>query len=302
MEKQELAALEAQLLSKVVARLYLELLPQDGPEGMRARTHETLDLFDKQFGIQRPSSQKLHHWAEETAKGEVKATGETVWRAQEEITTYSQTEFGAQHVNELRSRIETLFAAVLEDKAITLTEAERQQTLAAIINDALGLGPLEPILADGTVVEVMVDGPEKIYLERRGKFEDTPYRFRDEAHLMSIIHRIIARLVRQFDESHPMVDLRLSDASRVNVVIPPISLTGPVMTIRKFPKHRLSLEDLIRFGTLSEEITTFLHACVQSRLNILVSGGTGGGKTSLLNVLAQMIPDDERIITIENAV
>jgi pilus assembly protein CpaF len=302
MKEQDLAKFEAQLLGKVVARLYLKLLPQSGPEGIRARIHDTLSVIDKQCGIQRPSSQELHQWAKQTAKGNTEIKGGMVWRMLEEITVFTQGEFGAQYTDELRTRIETLFVAALEDESVTLSEAERQQIFTAVINDSLGLGPLEPILADSTVVEVMVDGPEKVYLERHSKFEDTPYRFRDEAHLMSIIHRIVAPLGGQLNESHPMVDFRLPDASRVNVVIPPISLTGPVMTIRKFPKHQLSLEDLIRFGTLSEEITTFLHACVQSRLNILVSGGTGGGKTSLLNVLAQMIPDDERIITIENAV
>lgn len=301
MKEHTLAELEAQLFGKILARLYLEMLPQSGPEGMRARIHDTLSVIDKQCGIQRPAPQDMQRWAEQTAKGSVAIKGEMVWRVLEETTVFTQGELGAQYESELRKRIEAQFAAALADECSPLSEAERQHILTTIINDSLGLGPLEPILADSAVVGVMVDGPGKIYLERYGKLEDAPYRFRDEVHLMSIIQRIVARTGRQLNESHPMIDARLSDGSRVNIVIPPISLTGPVMTIRKFLQRKLTLEDLLRFGTISEEIATFLRACVQSRLNILVSGGTSSGKTQFLNILAHMIPDDERIITIENA-
>jgi len=302
MENQKLAEPGAQLLGKVVARLYLELASSEGPEGMRARIADTLSAVDKQCGIQRPAAQDLHQWAEQVARDDIEIKSETVWRVLEEVSVFTEVEFGAQHVNELRNRIEAQFAAVLADEDSPLSEAERQHILTAIINDSLGLGPLEPILADSTVVEVMVDGPGKIYLERYGKLEDAPYRFRDTAHLMSIIQRIVTRTGRQLNESHPMVDTRLSDGSRVNIIIPPISLTGPVMTIRKFLQRKFTLEDLLRFDAISEEIAAFLRACVQSRLNILVSGGTSSGKTQFLNILAHMIPDDERIITIENAI
>ncbi len=301
MENQNLADRGAQLLGNVVARLYLALSSSDGPEGMRARIHDTLSVIDKQCGIQRPAPQDLHRWAEQTAKGDADIKGEMIWRVLEEISVCAEVEFGAQYGDELRKRIEAQFAAALAGEGNTLSAVERQQILTTILNDCLGFGPLEPILADSEVIEVLVDGPEKIYVERRGKLADAPDRFRDESHLMSIIHRIVIRTGRQINESHPMVDARFPDGSRVNIVIPPISLIGPVMTIRKFLKQKLTLEGLLHFGAISEDIATFLRACVQSRLNILISGGTGSGKTTFLNILASMIPDDERIITIENA-
>ncbi len=164
------------------------------------------------------------------------------------------------------------------------------------------LGPLEPILQDPNVTEVLVDGPNHIYVDRNGKLEDVPARFRDEAHLMEVVHRIFDPMGRRVDESHPISDARLEDGSRVNVVIPPIALNGPTLTIRKFYRETpLSVEDLQGSGSWNETMVAFLRACVQGRANIVVSGGTGSGKTALLNVLAGMIPADERIIVTENA-
>ncbi len=163
------------------------------------------------------------------------------------------------------------------------------------------LDTLEPLLADPDVVEVMVDGHEKVYVERHGRFEDVPSPFRDEAHLMEVIDAILKPLGRRVDESQPIVDARLSDGSRVNVVIPPIALTGPTLTLRKFTGLWFTFEDLIAWNSVSEEMVEFLKACVQGRLNMVVAGGTGSGKTTVLNLIAGMIPPDERIVTVENA-
>ncbi len=171
------------------------------------------------------------------------------------------------------------------------------------MNDRTGsdLGPLEPLLRDDEVQEIMVDGPDRVYIERHGRFEDLPDGFRDETHLMEVIRRLIEPLGYRVDAEQPFVDARLPDGARVHVVIPPVSLNGPVLVVRKFWKRHLTVEDLISFGAWNEEIVEFLRACVRSRLNILVGGGTASGKTTMLNRIADMIPEDERIIAIQNA-
>ena len=188
-----------------------------------------------------------------------------------------------------------------ENTAYTMSRGERIQLIDDISNELLGLGPLEPLLQDESVTEIMVNGPHQIFTEQKGKIKLTDVRFYDNAHLMSIIERILTPLGRRVDESSPLVDARLADGSRVNIIIPPLSLIGPAITIRKFSKKALSINDLIKFGTLSKDMATFLEACVQARLNILVSGGTGSGKTTTLNVLSSFIPETERIVTIEDA-
>jgi len=201
----------------------------------------------------------------------------------------------------VRRSIEDLYNAILEQEDIILVRTERQRLFELLVADILGFGPIEPLLKDESVNEIMVNGPKKVYVERHGKLELTPVTFQDEGHVMRIIDRIISPLGRRCDESSPMVDARLPDGSRVNAVIPPISLIGPVLTVRKFAKRPLTADDLIRNGTLTPELLEFLRACVVSRLNIVVSGGTGSGKTTLLNLLSSFIPSDERIITIEDA-
>ena len=203
--------------------------------------------------------------------------------------------------DEVRSTIEEMFDATLAEENIILSRVERQRLFEQIAAEILGYGPLEPLLSDETITEIMVNGPKKIYIERKGKIELTNAMFETNDHLMRIIDRIIAPLGRRIDESQPYQDARLPDGSRVNAVIPPLSLIGPVLTIRKFSRIPLTVENLIAFGTVTPEATEFLKACVQSRLNIVVSGGTGSGKTTLLNILSSFIPGDERIVTIENA-
>jgi len=204
-------------------------------------------------------------------------------------------------VGEVRNTIQELFEQVLAEENIVLTRQERHRLFEQIAAEILGLGPLQPLLEDGSITEIMVNGPKNVYVERAGKIHRMPITFESDDHVMRIIDRIVAPLGRRIDESSPYVDARLDDGSRVNAIIPPISLVGPVLTIRKFPENPITLEQLVGYGTLTEEIIEFLRACVIARLNIVISGGTGSGKTTLLNVMSQFIPSDERIVTIENA-
>src|SRR5512146_2061188 len=202
---------------------------------------------------------------------------------------------------EVRRTIQDLFEQILAEENIVLSRPERARLFEQIAAEILGLGPLQPLLEDDTITEIMVNGAKNIYIERKGKVHRVPVTFENNDHVMRIIDRIVAPLGRRIDESSPYVDARLPDGSRVNAVIPPISLVGPVITIRKFYKNPITLEQLIQFGTLTAESLQFLKACVESRMNVVISGGTGSGKTTLLNILSQFIPNDERIITIENA-
>ncbi|HUG48943.1 MAG TPA: CpaF family protein [Candidatus Limnocylindria bacterium] len=202
---------------------------------------------------------------------------------------------------EVRREIEEAFSRALDDEGLALTRAERARMLEQITDEIVGLGPLEPLLRDESITEVMVNGPRQVYIERDGKLEMTNIAFQNDEHVLRIIDRIIAPIGRRIDESSPMVDARLVDGSRVNAIIPPLSLVGPVLTIRKFSASPFTTEDLIRFGTATPEMFDFLRACVEARLNIFVSGGTGSGKTTFLNVLSSFIPNDERIVTIEDA-
>jgi pilus assembly protein CpaF len=203
--------------------------------------------------------------------------------------------------DEVRGNIEELFDAVLSEEGIILSRAERQRLFEQIVAEILGYGPLEPLLKDPSITEIMVNGPKNLYIERAGKIERVSAAFENDDHVMRIIDRIVAPLGRRVDESQPYVDARLPDGSRVNAIIPPLSLVGPTLTIRKFSVIPLTVEDLIEYGSITPEVVEFLKACVYGKLNIVISGGTGSGKTTLLNVLSGYIPNDERIITIENA-
>lgn len=204
-------------------------------------------------------------------------------------------------VSEVRTAIQELFEQVLTEENIVLSRPERHRLYEQIAAEILGFGPLQPLLEDETITEVMVNGAKNIYIERGGKISRVPVSFESDDHVMRIIDRIVAPMGRRIDESSPYVDARLPDGSRVNAVIPPISLVGPTLTIRKFFKNPITIEQLIQFGSITPEALQFLKACVEARLNIVISGGTGSGKTTLLNILSQFIPNDERIVTIENA-
>src|SRR5512134_1274101 len=202
---------------------------------------------------------------------------------------------------EVRRTIQDLFEQILAEEHIVLSRPERARLFEQIAAEILGLGPLQTLLEDETITEIMVNGAKNIYIERKGKVHRVPVTFENNDHVMRIIDRIVAPLGRRIDESSPYVDARLADGSRVNAVIPPISLVGPVLTIRKFSRNPITVEQLIQFGSVTQEAIQFLKACVEARLNIVISGGTGSGKTTLLNILSGFIPADERIITIENA-
>jgi len=190
----------------------------------------------------------------------------------------------------LTEAVRTLADRVLRDMDLTLTKSEHLRLVGEVVSEIDGYGPITPLLTDPTVSEVMVNGVDKVYVERGGRIEATDVTFKDEGHVMRIIERIVAPLGKRVDESSPMVDARLPDGSRVNVTIPPVSLNGPVLTIRKFSAKPYTMADLIRFGTLNTNMAAFLKACVEGRLNVIVSGGTGSGKTTTLNVLSSSSP------------
>jgi pilus assembly protein CpaF len=204
-------------------------------------------------------------------------------------------------IDEVRHRLKSLFDQIIEAENLVLTRAEKERLFEELASDVIGFGPIEPLLNDPSVSEVMVNGPKKVYFERKGRLLLSDVQFDDDDHVRRVIDRIVSPLGRHVDEASPIVDARLPDGSRVNVVIPPISLVGPTITIRKFTKEKLRVDDLIRFGSMTPEIAEFLRACVVSRLNVVISGGTGSGKTTLLNVLSNFIPDDERIVSIEDS-
>ncbi len=182
-----------------------------------------------------------------------------------------------------------------------LSQFERERIIEEVLDEFFGLGPLEPLLADYSISDILVNGYSSVYIERRGKLEKTTVQFDDDAHLKRIIDRIVSRVGRRVDESSPMVDARLPDGSRVNAIIPPLALDGPMMSIRRFGRDALTAEELISYSSLTPSMLTLLRACVEGRLNVLISGGTGSGKTTLLNVLSAYIPRSERIVTIEDA-
>jgi len=222
-------------------------------------------------------------------------------RVQNRLITEMDPSMDVSRTNEVRAMIKEMYDAILQEESIILGRKERDALFEQVVAEIVGLGPLEPLLADETITEVMVNGPKKIFVERRGKVQRVNLAFESDEHLMRIIERIVAPLGRRIDESSPTVDARLKDGSRVNAVIPPIALNGPTLTIRKFFKKPLTIEDLIRYGSVTEEAIEFLKACVIAAVNIVISGGTGTGKTTFLNVLSSFIPADVRIITIENA-
>jgi pilus assembly protein CpaF len=199
------------------------------------------------------------------------------------------------------AELKSVIAQLIEEQTTPLSQRDRESLRDEILHEVRGLGPIEPLMRDPEVSDILVNTSRQIYVERMGKLEATPVIFRDDAHLMQIIDRIVSRIGRRIDESSPMVDARLSDGSRVNAIIPPLALDGPILSIRRFGRTPLMVEDLIRIGSMTAEVADLLRAMVRARLNILVSGGTGSGKTTLLNSLSSFIPDTERIVTIEDS-
>ena len=212
-------------------------------------------------------------------------------------------ELGAAEMDrrQLEDAVTRIADATMDEEPVPVPRFERSRIITEVIDEVLGYGPIEPLLKDDSVTEVMVNGPMQVYVERKGKLVLTDVRFRDDAHVMHVIEKIVSPLGRRIDESSPMVDARLPDGSRVNAIIPPLSLKGPSLTIRKFAKDPFTVDDLVDFGTFTQEMADLLRACVEGKLNIVVSGGTGSGKTTTLNVLSSFIPAEDRIVTIEDA-
>lgn len=222
-------------------------------------------------------------------------------RLQQKIVAELDPKLDLSKQDQVRLKIQEMFDAFLAQEEVVLARTERLRLFEEVISEVLGLGPLEKLLEDPTIDEIMVNGPRNIYVERHGKIERVPVRFESDAHVMRIIDRIVSPLGRRVDEGQPYVDARLPDGSRVNIIIPPLSLVGPTITIRKFAKKPFTIDDLIKRGTFTPEFIQFCKACVEAKLNIVISGGTGSGKTTTLNILSGFIPEGERIITIENA-
>lgn len=214
----------------------------------------------------------------------------------EELKNYKQLE-----TDEMEKKIQELAEPFLEKEGTRLTFESKNRLIGAVTNDLVGLGPITPYVHNTDINEIMVNGPDDIYIEKNGKIFKTNARFKDDQHIINIIERIVTPLGRRIHESNPMVDARLQDGSRVNAIIPPLALNGPTLTIRKFAQEPYKIHDLIQFGTLNDDMAKFIKACVRSYLNILVSGGTGSGKTTTLNVLSSFIQNSDRIITIEDA-
>jgi len=222
-------------------------------------------------------------------------------RVQNRLLAELSPTIDAQNSAQVRPALEQIFNEILAEEHLPLSRGGRAQLLQEIEADILGYGRIEPLLRDDSVTEILVNGPSQVYVERHGILTETDIRFLDANEVMRVIDRIVAPIGRRVDESSPMVDARLPDGSRVNIIIPPLSLNGPCISIRKFAKTAFTASDMIRLGTLTQDIADFLRACVVARLNIIVSGGTGSGKTTLLNVLSSFLPGNERIVTIEDA-
>ena len=221
----------------------------------------------------------------------------------EQMTPTEQMVLSAvqQDAAEVEQVIGNYVDKVLEDNPFAVPVSERGRIVSDLRDEMLGLGPIESLLKDPSITEIMVNGPKKVFIERMGKLQLSGVQFHDDAHVMNILEDILSPIGRQIGESTPLVDARLKDGSRVNIIIPPLALCGPCITIRKFAQKALSVENLISFGTLDRKMADFIKACIQARINILVSGGTGSGKTTTLNVLSSFIPENERIVTIEDA-
>ena len=258
-------------------------------------------VTDKPGAEEKPKTTKPQQTQDPYRELKIKVHKEVIEKLDQELKGKGKKEQNLLSGEEYTNRVEELIDALVEREAGSLPRNERQKITMEIMDEVVGFGPIEPLIRDPEVSEIMVNGPNQVFIERQGKLEKTEVVFRDDKHVLHIIDKIVSPMGRRIDESMPMVDARLPDGSRVNAIIPPLSLVGPVVTIRKFSKDPLTIKDLIRFGTLTPQMATFLEACVKGRLNIIISGGTGSGKTSTLNVLSSFIPENERIVTIEDA-
>jgi pilus assembly protein CpaF len=266
----------------------MSLLKRIGPPGATGDLSQPRPGGLPQAGTTKPSAQD-------------ESTQDLKVRVQTRLLNELDPKMDLSNIGKVRQQVEEIFNSILDSESIVLTRSDRARMFESIAADIIGFGPLELLINDAEISEIMVNGPKKIYVEKKGKVTKSSVVFNDDAHVMRVIDRIVAPLGRRIDESSPMVDARLPDGSRVNAVIRPIALCGPTLSIRKFKKDGVSIDDLIRFGSLTPQMAEFLAACVKAHLNIVVSGGTGSGKTTMLNALSSFIPEGERIITVENA-
>ena len=217
------------------------------------------------------------------------------------IDAIDLTKVSSLEAERVRVEIRQILESMIMAESLPMSRSERERLVGEIQDEAFGLGPLETLMKDPSITDILVNGSSNVYVERRGRLEKVAVRFHDDAHLIQIIDRIVARVGRRIDESSPMVDARLADGSRVNAIIPPLALDGPILSIRRFGSDPLTMRDLTQFRTIPAEIADVLALCVKAKLNVLISGGTGAGKTTLLNCLSNFIPDGERIVTIEDS-
>jgi len=208
---------------------------------------------------------------------------------------------GTMHEDDLRTEVRRIAEELCHRRSDLLSMSERETLINEVLDEVFGLGPLEPLFRDSDVTDILINGPTMVYVERQGRLEPTNVKFMDDEHVLSIVQRIVGRVGRRVDETTPMVDARLPDGSRLNAIIPPLALDGPLVSIRRFGSKRLAPDDLLKNGSIAPEMLDFLSACIRARANVLISGGTGSGKTTLLNILSSFIPTDERVATIEDA-
>lgn len=252
-----------------------------------------MGLLEKMEKIKKPQG--------ETEK-EVEAPSDELFEVRNKIHGLVISEINKQNLKNIpEEMVRNLITETVNEQVREVAKADKSKIVEDIYNDIMGYGPLEDLLRDPEISEIMVNGPGRVFVEKKGRLSLTSLRFRDNSHLMTVIDRIVSQIGRHVDEASPMVDARLADGSRVNAIIPPVSLVGPVLTVRKFSKNRITYKQLIDWGSASLNMMLFLEACVKGKLNIIVAGGTGSGKTTLLNVLSSFIPMEERIVTIEDA-
>lgn len=269
--------------------------------------HFSKSIFSKKEGEQPVTTEQAPQAAHKPTTTTSSKVSSSYKDLRKKIHTKLLAELDTSKLNEnlnddtVKQQIINLIETLLQEEGVPLATTDRKKLIEELIDDILGLGPIEPLLRDSTVNDILVNGPKKVYVERKGVLEKTDVVFDDESHLMKVITRIVSRVGRRVDESSPMVDARLPDGSRVNAIVLPLSIDGAALSIRKFSEKKFMLDDLIKFGAITEAMCEMLKLCVICRLNIIVSGGTGSGKTTFLNALSRYIPNNERVVTIEDA-